>query len=133
MAYAKQSEGRLVQEKVVLKSSNPLILKDTLETAFTKKEYISSSFGSRNTVKLVSRFVIFQGIKNEGNRAIPSPISGLGTSSDMQYCCSYFDPIYQPLAKQLTNTLAISTETAPRALESNIHPVLLNYKVPTDG
>eukprot|EP00957_Ditylum_brightwellii_P106336 8112418-Ditylum_brightwellii.AAC.1 len=101
--------------KAVVKSFNPLILKDTLEAVLIKKEYISSSvnvsswlrcqevnhddvtmseinimlksykntgFGSQNTVKSVG-FVNFQGIKNKGNRVMPSPVTGPGTSSDM--------------------------------------------------
>eukprot|EP00957_Ditylum_brightwellii_P189551 14429185-Ditylum_brightwellii.AAC.1 len=58
-------------------------------------------------------------------------MAGPGTSSSTQYCCSYFNPIYQPLAEKLTNTLAIAAETTARAVGTNIHPVLPNHMVPS--
>eukprot|EP00957_Ditylum_brightwellii_P099376 7569745-Ditylum_brightwellii.AAC.1 len=39
------------------------------------KSYKGTGFGCRNTVKYVG-FVNFQGIKNEGKRAMPSPVTG---------------------------------------------------------
>eukprot|EP00957_Ditylum_brightwellii_P120439 9189464-Ditylum_brightwellii.AAC.1 len=94
------------------------------------KSYKTTGFGSCTTVKYVG-FVMFQGVNNEGNRVVSSPVTGSGTSSNTQYYCFYFSPIYQPLAEKLTNVLAIAAETITIALDTNIHPVLPNHKVPS--
>eukprot|EP00957_Ditylum_brightwellii_P176371 13430239-Ditylum_brightwellii.AAC.1 len=62
---------------------------------------------------------------------MPSPVTGPESLSNMQYYCSYFNPLYQYLAEKLTNTLAIAATTTARALDTDIHPVLPNHKVPS--
>ena len=93
------------------------------------KAYSHVGFGNRNCVKSVG-FTQFQGLRNEGNRSMPSPVSGPGTQSNVQYYRSYYNPLYQAIAEKITNVLATAAESTARALDVNIHSVLPNHKCP---
>eukprot|EP00957_Ditylum_brightwellii_P202672 15331249-Ditylum_brightwellii.AAC.1 len=61
---------------------------------------------------------------------MPTPVTGPGTLSNMQYYSSYYNPLYQAIAGKISNVLATSAESTSRALDVNIHSVLSNHKCP---
>eukprot|EP00957_Ditylum_brightwellii_P095339 7262267-Ditylum_brightwellii.AAC.1 len=61
---------------------------------------------------------------------MPSPVPGPGTLINVQYYCSYYNPLYQAIVEKITNVLAMAAESTARAQDVNIHSVLPNHKCP---
>jgi hypothetical protein len=103
------------------------VTRDEVDVYFKAYSYVG--YGNRNTVKSVG-FSKFLGLKNEGNRSMPTPVAGPGTLSDVQYHRARYNPLYQAVAEKSSNVLAAAAESTSRALDVNIHSILPNHKCP---
>jgi hypothetical protein len=112
--------GLPVSHWIRCREANPFDI--TLDDMSLLKKAYSHGYGSRLTTKVVG-FNLYQGIRQRGNRAAPSPVEGPGQSAFSQFYRMAYKPIFQFKAEKVTNPLGRAAIHVASVLDPVLHSV----------
>jgi len=112
--------GLPVSHWIRCKEANPFDL--SMEDMSLLKKAYGPGYGSRLTTKVVG-FNLYQGTRQKGNRAAPSPIEGPGRSAFSQFYRMAYQPIFQFKAEKITNPLGRAAIYVASILDPVLHSV----------
>jgi hypothetical protein len=112
--------GLVVSHWIRSKEANPFDI--TLEDMSLLEKAYSHGYGSRLTTKVVG-FNLYQGLRQKGNRAAPSPVEGPGRSAFSQFYRMAYNPIFQFQAEKITNPLGRAAIHVASILDPVLHSV----------
>jgi hypothetical protein len=112
--------GLPVSHWIRCKEANPFDI--TIEDMSLLKKAYGPGYGSRLTTKVVG-FNLYQGTRQKGNRAAPSPIEGPGQSAFSQFYRMVYRPMYQFKTEKTTNPLGRAAIYVASILDPVLHSV----------